>query len=83
MRDVFVAGEESQERSPLLRTVFADRAPEHWVANFERVENRPLRRFAFHGNLDLAIDAGQRSQMERQDDANHGNQDDGQSPPLR
>jgi hypothetical protein len=83
MRNVFVAGKEPEECAPLLRGMVADRASEHRVAGFERVKNRPLRRRAFDGNPDLAVDAGQRSQMERQDDANHGNQGDGQSPPLR
>ena len=83
MRNVFVAGEEPQERPPLLRGVVADRPAEHRVASFERVEDRPLRRFALHGEFDFASDAGQRSQMERQDDANHGDQGDERSPPLR
>ena len=83
MRDVFVAGEESQERSPLLRAVIANRAAEHWVASFERVENRSLRRRTFDGDLDFAVDAGERSQMERQDDTNHDDRRDEYSPPLR
>ena len=83
MRDVFVAGEESQERSPLLRAMLANCAAEHGVTGFERVENRPLRRFVLDSKFDFAVDAGERSQMERQDDANHGDQGDEYSPPLR
>ena len=83
MRNVFVAGEESQKCTPLLRAVFANRAAEHRVAGFERVENRPLRRLAFDGDLDFAVDAGERSQMERKDDANHEDRRDEYSPSLR
>ncbi len=71
MRDVFVAGEESQEGPPLLRAVIADRAAEHGVAGFQGVENRSLRRFARDWEFNFAVDLGERSQMQRQDDANH------------
>ena len=83
MRDVFVAGEESQKRSPLLRRVIADRAAQHWVACFERVENGALRRRAVDGEFDFAVDLGKRPEVKRQDDANHDDPIGEQAPPLR
>jgi hypothetical protein len=83
VRNVFVAGEESQECSPLLRAVVADRAAEHRVASFERVENRSLRRRPFDREFDFAFDAGERAQMQRQDDANHHLEISASAPTLR
>ena len=83
MRNIFVAREEPQKRPALVRAMLADRAAEHRVTGFERIENRPLRRRTVDGDLDLAIDAGERSQMQRQNYVNHDGESSAQAPPLR
>ena len=39
MRQILLAGEEAQERAPLLRNMIADGAAQHRVAGLERVEH--------------------------------------------
>src|ERR1035438_5578391 len=72
MRQVLVAGEESQERPSLLGNMVADSAAQHRVAGFERVEDRALRDSTLDLKFDLAADVRQRPQMLRQYDADHG-----------
>src|SRR5579885_1844638 len=72
MGQILGAGEKPQERPPLLRDVVADRAAQHRIAGLERVENRTLRDLAFYIQPYLAAHARQRSQMRREDDADHG-----------
>ena len=72
MRQIFLAGKEPQERPALLGDVVADGAAQHWIAGFERVEDRALRDSTLDLKLHLAADVRQRPQMLRQYDADHG-----------
>ena len=68
----------SQAKKPHERTTFAgdtiaNRAGEHGIARFERVEDRVLRWLARDRERDFAFDAGQRTQLSRQHNADHGN----------
>ncbi len=68
---IFPAGIESQERPALLRNMLADCSSEHRVAGFERVEDRTLRDRAFDFKVKLGADMCQRSQMVRENNADH------------
>jgi hypothetical protein len=46
VREILATGEEAQERAALLRDMVADRAAQHRVTGFERVENGALRGLA-------------------------------------
>jgi hypothetical protein len=63
MRKVLRASEESQERSALLRDVIANRASQHRVVGFERVEDRALRGRTLDLELHVAANMRQRSQV--------------------
>lgn len=63
MRQIFLAGEEAQERTTLLRRVIANCSLEHRVAFFERIQNRSLRDRTFDWNLNLVADVRQRAKM--------------------
>jgi hypothetical protein len=51
--------------------VVANRAAEHRIARFKRVEEGALRDRALEFEANLAVDAGERSKMQRQRDADH------------
>ena len=72
MRQIFSTGKKPYERPAQLSDVVAHRTAQHGKSSFEFVEYRPLS----HGGIDvefyLAIDARQRAQMRRQNNANHG-----------
>src|SRR5258708_3741486 len=70
---VFLAGEETQERTALLRDVVADRAAQHWILGLEGVEDRALRDRTLDAELHLAAHVRQRPQMSGEYDSNHGN----------
>ena len=61
MRQIFFAGEESQERPALLRDVIADCAAEHRILGLKRVEYRPLCDLAFDIHVDIAGHSGKGS----------------------
>jgi hypothetical protein len=67
------AGVEAQERSALAGRVVANGAAEHWVAVFQRVENRLQRYWPLDVELHLARNVRQVFQVIRDDDADHGN----------
>ena len=46
-------------------------AAKHGIAGFESVEDRPLRDGAVHFKLDLSADAGEVSEVIRENDADH------------
>jgi hypothetical protein len=69
---ILLAGKEPHERPALLGDVVADRPAKHGITGLEGVENRALRDRSLDFELHFAVDAGQRSQMEREDDSNHG-----------
>src|SRR6266851_91153 len=54
MGQIFLAGEEPQERPALLRDLVADRPAQHRIVRFERVDNRTLRDRALDIDLDFA-----------------------------
>ena len=63
---------EAQERPALLRDVVADGAAQHGIARLERVQHRALRDRLQARPASPRSDLGQRSQMRRQYDADHG-----------
>ena len=52
--------------------MIADRAAQHRVARLERVEDRALRGLPVDVERHLAVDAGQRAEVEGQHDPDHG-----------
>jgi hypothetical protein len=50
----------------------AHRPPQHGISRFKRVEYGPLSHGSINVELYVAIDACQRPQMRRQNNANHG-----------
>src|SRR6266478_5550824 len=70
-RIVFLASEEAQERTALLRDVIADRAAQHRILGLEGVEHRALRDRTVDVELHLRTDARQRPQMSGEYDADH------------
>src|SRR3954465_1142845 len=72
MRQVLLTGKETQERASLFRRVVADSAAQHGVARLERIEDGPLRDRALDFELHFRAGLGQRAQMRRKHDANHG-----------
>jgi hypothetical protein len=71
MGQILLAGEEAQERPTLLRNLVADRPAQHRIAGLERVEDRPQRDRAVELKFYFAANVRQRSQMLREDNANH------------
>ena len=68
---VLLAGEEAQHRPALAGDVVADRSAQHRIAGFQRLEDRALRDWCLDGELHLAADVRQRSQMLRDYDSDH------------
>src|SRR5258705_9777664 len=71
VRQVLPGGEEPHERPALLRDVVADRPAQRREAGLERVKDRELGRLALDVELHLALDAGERLQVRREDDPDH------------
>src|SRR4051812_34937393 len=64
-REVVFAGEEPQQRPALAGPVIADGAFQHGVARFDRVDDAAHRHHAGHFQSELAADAGQLPEVER------------------
>jgi len=71
MGEIFLTGEEAQERSPLLRAVVADGTAQHGIAGLECIEDRALRDWTFDFEFDLTADVRQRSKVLRKFYSNH------------
>ena len=71
MGQIFLAGEEPQERPALLRDLVADRPAQHGIASLERVEDRSQRDRAVELKFYFAADVRQRSEMLRDYDSDH------------
>jgi hypothetical protein len=71
MRDILTAGKETDQRPPLLRDVVPHGSAQHWVASFESVENRPLRRAAVYFEFNFAVNARECAQMRWEYYTNH------------
>src|ERR1700688_2085961 len=69
---ILLAGIEPHERSALLRDMIADRPAQHGIAGLEGVKDRSERGLPHDLDLHLAVDMGQRSQVCRELDPNHG-----------
>ena len=74
VREVASASEETDERASPIRSVVADRAPQHRVARFQSVQHRGDRRRIRDFELYLAFDSRKRTQVggERDPDRSHG-----------
>ncbi len=70
MGQVFLTGKEAQERAPLLCDVIADRALQHRIRCFYRVEHQALRNWSFDLNLDFVPDVRQSTKMLRKFNSN-------------
>ena len=68
---VLLAGEEAQERAPLLRPMIADGAAQHGIASLQCVEDGALRDWAVDFERYFAADVSQGSQVLRKFDSNH------------
>jgi len=68
---ILFASKEAQECSALKRDLVANGAAQHGVAGFEDVEDGTLRDWAVDFQLYFAADLRQRSEMLREDDADH------------
>ena len=71
MGQIFLAGEEAQERPALLGDVIADGTAQHGIAGFECIEDRALRDRTYDFEFDLAADVSQRSKVLRKFYSNH------------
>jgi len=71
MGQIFLAGEEAQERPALLRDLIANRPAQHRIADLERVEDRSQRDRAVELKFYFAADVRQRSEMLRNYDSDH------------
>jgi len=69
---IFLAGEEAQERSALLGDVVANRPTQHGISGFKCIEDRAQRGPALDFELHFAANVRQRPQMLRKHDPNHG-----------
>src|ERR1700732_5065480 len=72
MGQILAAGEEPQERPPLLRDVIADCTSQHRIADLECVEDRALRDRALDVQLHLAGNVRQTSQVWWEHNSDHG-----------
>jgi len=72
MRQIFLAGEESQKRPPLLRNLIANRPAQHGISGLKRIKHRALRDRTSDLKLNFAAGVSQRSQMLREYHADHG-----------
>jgi len=72
MRQIFSTSKKPHERTAQLSDVIAHCPAQHGISSFELVEYGPLGRGGINVEFYVAIDARQRAQMRRQNDANHG-----------
>ena len=68
---IFLAGEEAQERAALLGVVVADGAAQHGIARLKCVQHRTLRDRTIDFERHLAADVGEVSEVEGEDYADH------------
>lgn|ERR1700733_10705497 len=71
MRQIFLAGEESQKRPPLPRNLIANRPAQHGIASLKRVKHRRQRDRSYDFELHFAPCMCQCSQMLREYDPDH------------
>ncbi len=71
VREVLLAGVESDEGTAASAVVAADRSPEDGVAGFERIQYGAQRGRTVQPDLHLLTHPGQGAEMRRQHDANH------------
>lgn len=71
MREVLAACEEAEEVAAFERAVIADRAFEHRILCFERVEHRANRRRSVNVQSDLTLSPGQCAQVEWDHNSDH------------
>jgi hypothetical protein len=72
VREILLAGEEAKEGAALFGDVIANRALQHGIAGFERVEDRSLRDGAVDFDFNFVADAGEGAKMLWKFDADHG-----------
>jgi hypothetical protein len=71
VRQIFLAGEESQERASLLRVMIANCPTQHRIAGLKRIEHRSLCQRTFHFERYLTAHVRKCSQMLGKYDSNH------------
>ena len=72
MGEIFFAGKETQIRPALVRDVVANCATEHRISGFKSVENGSLGDWPVDFERNLGAGASKRSQVKRQNYADHG-----------
>ena len=70
--EILATSEEPQERPALLRDVIADRAAQHRVAGFERIDDRTLRSHTLNVELHFAADVRKSAKVRRELNSDHG-----------
>ena len=71
MRQILLAGEESNEGAALLSDVVAEGPAQHGIRGFKRVEHGPLRDRTFDFEQNIAANPRQRAQMARKYSPDH------------
>ena len=69
---ILLACEKPDEWPTLLRGLISDCAAQHRVVGLERIKDRALRWLVTDFEFDLAANSGQRSEVRREHDADHG-----------
>jgi hypothetical protein len=73
VRQVLLAGKETEEGPANLRNVITDGPPQHRIASLKSVQDRPLSDLPFDLEAHLAVDASQCPQMCRKLNPDHRN----------
>jgi len=72
VREVFFAGEKSNERPPLQRHVVPNGSAQNRMAGFERIKDRANRNWRRHIEFHFALHASEIAQVKWKHDADHG-----------
>jgi hypothetical protein len=72
VREIFFAGEEAQKGAALFGVVVAYGSAQHRIADLERIQHGALRDWAFKFERYLGVGVRQGSEVEGENDANHG-----------
>jgi hypothetical protein len=72
VREIFFAGEEAQECAALFGVVVAYGSAQHRITDLDRVQHGALRDWAFNFERYLGIGVRQGSEVEGENDADHG-----------
>lgn len=72
MRHIFFTGKKPNERTTLVCDVITDSTAERRIAGLESIEKGPVSDRCWHVNLDFSSDTGDRAEVPRQHNPDHG-----------